>query len=94
MLHHGTILLFNCSDIVVYDIFIIQSYSRSPLLMEQFYHRALNTLSMDAADILLLEWHNLPGVAAHPGVCPDMRDKGMFRFDNGHATDLDYLDYH
>jgi aryl-alcohol dehydrogenase-like predicted oxidoreductase len=41
-------------DLVV----VIQSYSRSPYLLEFFYARALKSLGLDAADILLLGWHN------------------------------------
>ncbi len=38
-------------------IVLIQSYSRSAILMEAFYQRALNRLGLDYADILLLGWY-------------------------------------
>jgi aryl-alcohol dehydrogenase-like predicted oxidoreductase len=39
-------------------VIVIQSYSRSPSLMEWFYERALTRLGLDAADVLLLGWYN------------------------------------
>ncbi len=41
-------------------VILIQSYSRSAALMEYFFARALKKLKIDAADILLLGWHNQP----------------------------------
>ena len=35
-------------------VIVVQSYSRSAILMEQFYKQALKTLKIDSADILLL----------------------------------------
>ncbi|MGB5985708.1 MAG: hypothetical protein WBG37_10415 [Desulfobacterales bacterium] len=61
-------------------VIVIQSYSRSPLLMERFYGQALKTLDIDCADILLLGWHNKPPA---PGIlerAQAMQRKGMFRF--------------
>jgi aryl-alcohol dehydrogenase-like predicted oxidoreductase len=61
-------------------VIVIQSYSRSALLMERFYQRALKTLGIDTADILLLGWHNR---APSPDILDralEMKEKGMFRF--------------
>ena len=39
-------------------VIVIQSYARSPYLMEIFCERALKSLNLQAAEILLLGWHN------------------------------------
>ena len=39
-------------------VVLVQSYSRSPYLMEVFLKKALKSLNIDFADILLLGWHN------------------------------------
>ena len=39
-------------------IIVIQSYSRSAFLMEAFFKKAVNSLVLDCADVLLLGWHN------------------------------------
>ena len=39
-------------------IIVIQSYSRSAFLMEAFFKKAVNSLGLDHADVLLLGWHN------------------------------------
>lgn len=61
-------------------VILIQSYSRSPLLMEHFFHRALKRLKLDAADILLLGWHNRPPSAPILERALQMKARGMFRF--------------
>jgi hypothetical protein len=38
-------------------VILIQSYSRSPFLMEVFFKNALQSLNIDSADVLLLGWH-------------------------------------
>jgi aryl-alcohol dehydrogenase-like predicted oxidoreductase len=61
-------------------VIVIQSYSRSALLMERFFQRALKTLGIDTADVLLLGWHNRP---PSPGILERalaMRERGMYRF--------------
>ena len=61
-------------------IIVLQSYSRSAGLMEIFFRRGLRTLGIDAADVLLLGWHNkLPSPRIMAKVLA-MREKGMFRF--------------
>jgi predicted aldo/keto reductase-like oxidoreductase len=61
-------------------VIVVQSYSRSAILMEQFFKRALKTLKIDRADILLLGWHNRPPSDRILDRALAMRDKGMFRF--------------
>jgi aryl-alcohol dehydrogenase-like predicted oxidoreductase len=39
-------------------VIVIQSYSRSAILMKVFFEDALKALSLDHADVLLLGWHN------------------------------------
>lgn len=39
-------------------VIVIQSYARSPALMEIFGEWALKGLDIEAADVLLLGWHN------------------------------------
>jgi aryl-alcohol dehydrogenase-like predicted oxidoreductase len=48
--------------------------------MERFYHRALKTLKIDTADVLLLGWHNKPPSPAILERALKMKEKGMFRF--------------
>lgn len=61
-------------------VIVIQSYSRSAALMEYFYHRALKTLGIDTADILLLGWHNRPPSPRIVDRAVAMQARGMFRF--------------
>jgi predicted aldo/keto reductase-like oxidoreductase len=61
-------------------VIVVQSYSRSAILMEQFFKRALKKLKIDHADILLLGWHNQPPSKRILDRALSMRDKGMFRF--------------
>jgi aryl-alcohol dehydrogenase-like predicted oxidoreductase len=61
-------------------VIVIQSYSRSAILMEQFFKQALKTLKIGEADILLLGWHSRPPSARILDRALVMRDKGMFRF--------------
>jgi predicted aldo/keto reductase-like oxidoreductase len=60
-------------------VIVIQSYSRSAMLMEQFYRQALKRLKIGTADILLLGWHNQPPPARILDRAWAMREKGMFR---------------
>ena len=61
-------------------IIAIQSYSRSAFLMEAFYKKALKSLSLNHADILLLGWHNKPPSQKLIDKALDMREKGFYRF--------------
>ena len=61
-------------------VIVVQSYSRSAILMEQFFKQALKKLKIDSADILLLGWHNQPPSNRILDRALTMRDKGMFRF--------------
>jgi aryl-alcohol dehydrogenase-like predicted oxidoreductase len=61
-------------------VIVIQSYSRSAALMELFYRKALKTLGIDKADVMLLGWHNkLPSPRVMDRAM-EMKDKGLFRF--------------
>jgi aryl-alcohol dehydrogenase-like predicted oxidoreductase len=63
-------------DLVV----VIQSYARSPYLMEIFCERALKCLNIQAADVLLLGWYNRrpPGSVLAQALA--LKDRGKFRF--------------
>lgn len=61
-------------------VILIQSYSRSPLLMEIFFQRALERLKIDTADILLLGWHNKPPSQGLIERAMKMKERGMFRY--------------
>jgi aryl-alcohol dehydrogenase-like predicted oxidoreductase len=61
-------------------VIVIQSYSRSAILMESFYNKGLKALGIDTADILLLGWHNKPPSSRILERARRMREKGMFRF--------------
>jgi predicted aldo/keto reductase-like oxidoreductase len=61
-------------------IILIQSYSRSALLMESFFKKALRTLGLGQADILLLGWHNKRPGQRLIDKAMAMKEKGLFRF--------------
>jgi predicted aldo/keto reductase-like oxidoreductase len=61
-------------------VVVIQSYSRSALLMELFYKKALKSLGLDYADVLLLGWHNWRPSRRLLEKALQMKDKGMFGF--------------
>jgi len=61
-------------------VIVVQSYSRSAILMEQFFKQALKTLKIDNADILLLGWHNRAPADRILDRALAMRNRGMFRF--------------
>jgi predicted aldo/keto reductase-like oxidoreductase len=61
-------------------IIVMQSYSRSARLMESFFGKGLKTLGVEAADVLLLGWHNRPPSRRIVDRAQSMREKGMFRF--------------
>ncbi len=61
-------------------VIVIQSYSRSALLMDFFYKKALKTLGLDYADVLLLGWHNHHPTRRLLDKALKMKAQGMFRF--------------
>lgn len=61
-------------------IIVVQSYSRSPFLMELFIRKALGSLDLDRIDILLLGWHNRPPARRLTDKAIEMKDKGLCRF--------------
>lgn len=61
-------------------VIVIQSYSRSAFLMDVFFKKALNSLKMDHADVLLLGWHNKPPTKRLLERALAMKEKGLFRF--------------
>ena len=61
-------------------VIAIQSYSRSAFLMEAFFKKALKSLSLDHADILILGWHNSSPSQRLIDKALSMKEKGLFRF--------------
>lgn len=61
-------------------IIVIQSYSRSPALMEIFCDRALKTLNLDAAEVLLMGWHNQRPPPRLLERALALKEQGKFRF--------------
>ncbi len=61
-------------------VIVIQSYSRSAALMETFLEKALKSLSLECADILLLGWYNKAPSARILDRALKIREKGLFRF--------------
>jgi predicted aldo/keto reductase-like oxidoreductase len=61
-------------------VVLIQSYSRSPFLMEVFFKNALNSLNIDSADVLLLGWHKRRPSQRMLEKCLDMKAKGLYRY--------------
>jgi predicted aldo/keto reductase-like oxidoreductase len=61
-------------------IIVIQSYSRSAVLLESFLRKGLRTLGIDSADVLLLGWFNRRPSSRVMERVLAMRGKGMFRF--------------
>jgi aryl-alcohol dehydrogenase-like predicted oxidoreductase len=61
-------------------VIVVQSYSRSAILMEQFIKQALKKLKIEGADILLLGWHNQLPSRRILNRALAMRDRGLFRF--------------
>jgi predicted aldo/keto reductase-like oxidoreductase len=61
-------------------VILIQSYSRSPFLMEVFFKIALKSLNIDSADVLLLGWHKRRPSRRILDKCLDMKAKGLYRF--------------
>lgn len=61
-------------------IIVVQSYSRSPYLMEVFYKKALKSLGLDHADILLLGCHNKRPAQKLIDKAIQMKEKGFYSF--------------
>jgi aryl-alcohol dehydrogenase-like predicted oxidoreductase len=61
-------------------VIVIQSYARIPALMEIFCERALKSLNLEAADVLLLGWHNRRPPARLLARALALKEKGRFRF--------------
>ena len=61
-------------------VILIQSYSRSPFLMEVFFKNALKSIDIDSADILLLGWHKRRPSQRMLDKCFEMKAKGLFRY--------------
>ena len=61
-------------------VVLIQSYSRSALLMESFFEKALRTLALDHVDILLMGWHNKRPGQKLLDKAMAMKERGLFRF--------------
>ena len=60
-------------------VIVIQSYSRSASLMQVFLERALKSLGLDHADILLLGWHNKTPAKRIMEQAVAMKEKGLIR---------------
>jgi len=60
-------------------VIVIQSFSRSSSLMESFYRRALRTLGIDRADVLLLGLYKKPPPPRIMDRALAMKEKGMFK---------------
>jgi aryl-alcohol dehydrogenase-like predicted oxidoreductase len=61
-------------------VIVIQSYARSSALMEIFGERALKSLNIQAADVLLLGWHNRRPPARLLDRALALKERGKFRF--------------
>ena len=61
-------------------VIVIQSYSRSAVLLESFFRKGLRTLGIDSADVLLLGWFNQRPSSRIMDRALAMRERGMFRF--------------
>jgi aryl-alcohol dehydrogenase-like predicted oxidoreductase len=61
-------------------VIVLQSYARSPALMEIFCERALASLNLDAAEVLLLGWHNRRPPVRILERALALQEQGRFRF--------------
>jgi aryl-alcohol dehydrogenase-like predicted oxidoreductase len=61
-------------------VIVIQSYARIPALMESFGERALRSLGLEFADVLLLGWHNRRPPERLLARALALKEKGRFRF--------------
>ena len=60
-------------------VLVVQSYSRSALLMRRWFHGALKGLGVDSADVLLLGWRDRWPSKRLLDEAEAMREKGLFR---------------
>ena len=61
-------------------VVLIQSYSRSAILMEIFIKNALKSLNIDSADVLLLGWHKRRPSQRMLDKCLELKTKGIYRY--------------
>lgn len=61
-------------------VIVIQSYARIPAWMETFGNRALKSLGLEFADVLLLGWHNRRPSERLLARALALKEKGRFRF--------------
>jgi len=61
-------------------VIVLQSYSRSAILMEALFRQGLKRLGIETADVLLLGWHNKPPSRRIVDRALAMREKGMFKY--------------
>jgi aryl-alcohol dehydrogenase-like predicted oxidoreductase len=61
-------------------VIVIQSYARMPALMEFFCERALRCLGLEAAEVLLLGWHNRRPPERIMERALALKKQGRFRF--------------
>jgi aryl-alcohol dehydrogenase-like predicted oxidoreductase len=61
-------------------IIAVQSYSRSAFLLEHSVKRALKSLAVEYADILLLGWHNKAPANRLMDKAVSLKQKGLVRF--------------
>lgn len=61
-------------------VIVIQSYARVPALVEAFGNRALRSLGLESADVLLLGWHNQRPAGRILERALALKEQGKFRF--------------
>jgi aryl-alcohol dehydrogenase-like predicted oxidoreductase len=61
-------------------VIVVQSYSRSASLMQISFERALKSLGLDHADILVLGWHNKVPAKRIMDKAVALKERGLFRF--------------
>ena len=60
-------------------IVALQTYARFGLLTEQTFHRALRSMRLEYADILILGWHNRPPSRMLVNRALALKEKGLIR---------------
>jgi aryl-alcohol dehydrogenase-like predicted oxidoreductase len=61
-------------------VIVVQSYARIPALMEAFCHRALRSLGLEYADVLLLGWYSRQPPEYLLARAKALKAQGKFRF--------------